>query len=106
MEAGRWRSGRPEIKFCSISRLCIVMVDTRVRVARQMVDKDESGAVTTDLTINLYSGSAAIMRLISAIVHQFLPASSNGRIASTHVTSILRFTQPAVRHFFSCSKVS
>ncbi|GFT33289.1 hypothetical protein TNCV_4767681 [Trichonephila clavipes] len=70
------------------------MVDTRVRVARLIVDNDESGAMTADLTINLSTpiccgprSTTTIMTLKSVFVHPFLPASSNGRIASTHMTN-------------------
>ncbi|GFT08012.1 hypothetical protein TNCV_2589371 [Trichonephila clavipes] len=55
--SGRWRSGRYERKFCSISRLWMVMVDTLVRVTRLMVDNDESSTMTADLTTNLSSWS-------------------------------------------------
>ncbi|GFU31671.1 hypothetical protein TNCV_1175611 [Trichonephila clavipes] len=75
----------------------MVMVDTRVWVTRLMVDNDESGVLTEDMTINMSSLSAmilgqrgsqaTIMSLKSAIVHSFFPASSNGCIASTHLTS-------------------
>ncbi|GFX21799.1 hypothetical protein TNCV_2310781 [Trichonephila clavipes] len=72
----------------------MVMVDTRVRVVRLMVDNDESSAVTADLTIKFVlliccgpRSIATIMALKSAAVHPFLPASSNGRSASTHMRS-------------------
>ncbi|GFV45986.1 hypothetical protein TNCV_1921151 [Trichonephila clavipes] len=62
-----------------------------MRAARLMDDNSELGAVTADLTINVSScghrSTATIMTLKSAIVHPFLPVSSNGRIASTHMTS-------------------
>ncbi|GFV06851.1 hypothetical protein TNCV_1962721 [Trichonephila clavipes] len=70
------------------------MVDTCVRVVHLMIDNDESSIVTADLTTNLASliccvprRTATIMTLRSATVHPFLPASSNGCIASTHMTS-------------------
>ncbi|GFT26254.1 hypothetical protein TNCV_3336331 [Trichonephila clavipes] len=73
----------------------MVMVDIRVSVARLMVDYVESGVLTAYLTINLTlvfavsvpRATATIMTLKSPIVHQFLPASYNGRIASTNMTS-------------------
>ncbi|GFT93266.1 hypothetical protein TNCV_2220281 [Trichonephila clavipes] len=39
----------------------MVMVDTCERVARLMVDNNESGTVTADLTINLSSRSAVAL---------------------------------------------
>ncbi|GFX10450.1 hypothetical protein TNCV_1868451 [Trichonephila clavipes] len=69
------------------------MVDTLVRVVRLMVDNDESSAVAADQTINLYliccvsRSTATIITLKSATIHTLLSASSNGRIASTHMTS-------------------
>ncbi|GFY26161.1 hypothetical protein TNCV_354771 [Trichonephila clavipes] len=58
---GRWRSGWYEQNFCSFCRLGMVIVDTRVWVARLMVDNDESGTVTADLTINMSSRSAGAL---------------------------------------------
>ncbi|GFX31756.1 hypothetical protein TNCV_170891 [Trichonephila clavipes] len=57
-----------------------------------MVDNDEPCAVTAFMTINLPSRSAVALGRYhqdaeSATVHPFLPASSNDRIASTHMTS-------------------
>ncbi|GFX75258.1 hypothetical protein TNCV_3042811 [Trichonephila clavipes] len=65
------------------------MVDTRVPVARLMVDDDVSGAVTADLTINLSSQYAGALSrpLKSVIVHPYLLASSNGSSALTQLTS-------------------
>ncbi|GFW49029.1 hypothetical protein TNCV_3902271 [Trichonephila clavipes] len=87
-----------------------------------MVDNDESSAGTAD------PSTAAIMTPTFAIVHPFLPTCSNGRIASTHMTSdylicrptflfqsndttsfklwqwFVMSSNPAVRHFFQLFK--
>ncbi|GFW35494.1 hypothetical protein TNCV_3071221 [Trichonephila clavipes] len=72
----------------------MVAVDTRLRVTRLIVDNDELGAGTADFDNQSFppiccshSLTATIMKQNSSIVHPFLPASSNGRIASTHMTS-------------------
>ncbi|GFX26431.1 hypothetical protein TNCV_950291 [Trichonephila clavipes] len=65
----------------------MVMLGTGVWDARLMVDNEESGTVTADLTITLsFVSAVAIMTLKSAIVYPFLLASSNDRIASTYLT--------------------
>ncbi|GFU40526.1 hypothetical protein TNCV_1208791 [Trichonephila clavipes] len=51
--SGRLRRGQYERKLCSISRLWMLMVATRVRFTRLRVDKDESCTVTAGMTINV-----------------------------------------------------
>ncbi|GFV60385.1 hypothetical protein TNCV_3470201 [Trichonephila clavipes] len=58
---GMWCSRLYERKFRLISRLCMVIVDTRVGDVRVMVNNDESDAVTTHLTINLSILSAVAL---------------------------------------------
>lgn len=43
--------------------LSMVMLDTRVRVTRRMVDNDESGALKADVTIPLSSRSVVVLCL-------------------------------------------
>ncbi|GFT96843.1 hypothetical protein TNCV_2123141 [Trichonephila clavipes] len=71
----------------------MVMEDTSMQVTRLIVDNDESGTVTADLTVKLSSQSAValgqnaiIMILKSATVHLFLPTPSHGHIALTHMS--------------------
>ncbi|GFW77046.1 hypothetical protein TNCV_2724761 [Trichonephila clavipes] len=85
---GTKRSGCYERKCCSISRLWMVMMDTRVLATLPMDGYDESGTVTSlwsDKKSDFPIGrsprpTATIMTLKSATVHPFLPASLNCRI--------------------------
>ncbi|GFW14915.1 hypothetical protein TNCV_1563771 [Trichonephila clavipes] len=66
----------------------MVILDTRMLVTRLMVDNDESGNQSVLPILCGPRSTFTIMTLKSATVHHpFLPASYNGRIASTPMTS-------------------
>lgn len=58
---GKWRIGRYERRFQTLSHLSMVILHTCVRITREMVDNDEFGAVTANLTIALSSRSVAVI---------------------------------------------
>ncbi|GFV97958.1 hypothetical protein TNCV_5069981 [Trichonephila clavipes] len=68
----------------ALSAVCEWSWWTCVRIIRMMYDNDELDTVTDNQSVLWISCGR---RLTTAICHPFLPASSKGCIASTHMTS-------------------
>ncbi|GFX49027.1 RNase H domain-containing protein [Trichonephila clavipes] len=71
----------------------MVMVDTSVLVTRLMVDNDESGTVTSDLTVNLSSLSAVALGLLGNEVAVDLAKAATSNSVDSEDRMVLTSTE-------------